>query len=177
MKKQFSMILAALMVLSFPLVASAMDHKGHEGHDHGKMEATEPMGHEGHDHGEMEHDSMAMKGDMIPVGTDTVDGVAAKGMLKDISAAMARMGMAMTHHFMVFLTDDASGDALAEGLVAIKVTGPDGTTTGPTKLMGMGAGFGADLALKEAGEYNIVVGTKMADGKKRQFSFSYQKAQ
>jgi hypothetical protein len=33
--------------------------------------------------------------------------------------------------------------------------------------------FGADVALSEKGKYEFTVGTKLADGEKRQFEFSY----
>jgi hypothetical protein len=39
--------------------------------------------------------------------------------------------------------------------------------------MGMGNHFGADVALSEKGEYQFQVGSKLADGKTRQFHFSY----
>ena len=40
-------------------------------------------------------------------------------------------------------------------------------------LVVMDGMFGADLALIEKGEYRFTVGTKLADGKKRQFVFKY----
>ena len=40
--------------------------------------------------------------------------------------------------------------------------------------MGMQGHFGADITLSETGEYKFMVGTKLADGEKRQFEFEYK---
>ena len=39
--------------------------------------------------------------------------------------------------------------------------------------MGMGNHFGADIVLPAKGEYQFQVGSKLADGSKRQFTFHY----
>ena len=70
-------------------------------------------------------------------------------------------------------TDTASGDPIAEGTVALKVVDPAGTESGPVALVPMEGMFGADLALTGKGQYRFVVGTRLADGKKRQFEFTH----
>ena len=39
--------------------------------------------------------------------------------------------------------------------------------------MDMGEGFGSDITLPEKGKYEIIVGSKLEDGKKRQFQFQF----
>jgi hypothetical protein len=99
------------------------------------------------------------------------DGVMATPHLADVREAMAKHGMKETHHMMVMFTDSKSGKPLTEGTVAIKVTDPTGVTSDPKKMIVMGDGFGADIALTAVGSYSIEVGTKLADGKKRVFFF------
>lgn len=146
----------AIAILALPVAGIA------EMHDHATM-----------DHSNMEHSGMDMAGDKIPLGETAAEGVVARGMLKDIHEAMAKMGMEMTHHFMVFFTVEDTGAPVGSGIAAVKVTDPSGNPGTPAKLMGMGQGFGADIVLKEKGEYLFTVGTKLEDGQKRQFSFSY----
>ncbi len=154
MKQSLVAALAAAVLLSLPLSALAMSQGAHK------------------DHGKMEHDGMGMAGEKTPLGSVTVEEVKGKAMLKDISAAMAKMNMELTHHFMVFFTA-ADGSPLGDGTVALKVTGPDGKTGAPVKLMGMADGFGADILLAQPGEYRFEVGSKLKDGKTRQFTYSY----
>ena len=144
-----------------------MDHDKMEGMDHSKMDHGKM---EGMDHSKMDHSSMNHDG-MMMLGTQVVEGVKASAQLKDTSAAMSKMGMAETHHLMVFFVNNDNNNALAKGVVAVKVKGPDDKEAKPVKLMGMGDGFGADLALKEKGSYHFYVGTKLEDGVKRQFYF------
>ena len=173
--KHFTIILT--LVLAFaaaPVLASAgcgncaTDHKApagdkvaanHEGHDH--------SGHDDH----KGHDGMAAMGNMLDLGTKTEKGVKAMAHMKDVSAAMAKMGMKTTHHFMVMFNDEKSGKAIDSGKVAVKITGPDGTVNGPMELMGMQGHFGADVILDKKGEYKFQVGSKLADGTTRQFEF------
>ncbi|PLY04940.1 MAG: hypothetical protein C0624_05095 [Desulfuromonas sp.] len=181
MKKQSLILVALLAVTLAPLAVWADCHPGHvvEGaeHDHGKV----AMSHEDHamDHGDMKkdhdmgHDSMKMKGGMIMLGMQEVDGVKANIHMKDVAAKMAEMGMDVTHHFMIALTDAKSGENLGEGVVAVKITDPSGKVGKATKLMGMQGHFGVDVTLKDAGEYHFDIATKLADGKTRKFAAEY----
>ena len=158
--KRTLITLAAFSLLYLPLVASAQNHSGHEQHampqhsGHAVMEKTRTQ--------------------TIMLGEQTVDGVKCKAMLNNVGAAMAQMGMKENYHFMVMFSDAASGAPVEQGTVAVKIIDPKTGKTGePIGLMGMGNHFGADVALTEKGEYQFQVGTKLADGNKRQFQFSY----
>ena len=183
MKKQSLLVIILVSFIFLPAVAFAMSHEEHAGHqmnhEEHKMNKDEhaghQMSHEEHkmDHGE--HDSMQMHGGMIMLGEQEVDGVKASIHMKDVSEAMAKMGMDVTHHFMITLTDLKSGKALDKGVVAVKITGPSGEEGKPVKLMGMQGHFGVDVSLKEAGDYTFVVATKMEDGQTRKFSAQFSK--
>lgn len=166
MKKTLVKMLVAMFVLSLPLGALAASH-GHG--DHGKKTTKEKKGHEGHGHGSQEmKDGMAMLGDEVK---DNVKGAA---HLKDVSAEMAKLGKKENFHFMIMFMDTKTGKPIEEGTVAVKITDPAGKEVGaPVELMGMDGHFGADLALTEKGEYEFKVGTKLPDGKKRQYDFHY----
>jgi hypothetical protein len=58
------------------------------------------------------------------------------------------------------------------GTVAVKVTTPAGEVLAAQSLHGMEGHFGADLTLTAAGAYKFAVGTKLPDGKIRQYEFS-----
>lgn len=172
MKKKLIIALTVLFALSAPFGAMAMSHEkdGHEMH--------ETMEHKGHDHDMHEkmegHGGMEMKGDMAMLGNDTEDGVKAMAHLKDVQEAMAEMGMPGTHHIMVMFMDTSTGEPIEEGIAAVKIKYPSGKESSPIKLMGMQGHFGADIRLSEKGEHKFMVGTKLADGKKRQFEFEYK---
>jgi hypothetical protein len=142
----------ATLILLLPLTAFAASH------EHGTMKG-------------MDHGSMAKDGAMIMVGDDTEDGVKGMAHLKDVSAAMSKMGMDATHHFMVLFADVKSGKPITEGTAAVKITGPDGKAADPVRLIAMEGHFGADVVLKQKGEYSFEVGTKLPDGQKRTFEF------
>jgi hypothetical protein len=159
--KKVNALLAALFLLSLPLAAGAM-----EGMKHDKMEKMEHGSMEG-----MKHEGMKMEG-MIMLGEETEEGVKAMAHLNDVKEAMAKMGMKETHHFMVAFVD-AAGKPVTEGTVAVKIKNPAGKEGNAIKLMGMEGHFGADIVLPEKGEYHFKVGTKLADGKKREYHFHY----
>ena len=163
MKRLTTMILSAFLVLalSHGAQAATQEHGGH---------GSEGMSQEGQ---EMQHGGMMMGGNMIMLEEKTVDGVRGMVHLNDVGEAMAKMGMKENFHFMVMFTDISTGGPVAEGSVALKVTDPSGKEGEPMALMLMDGMFGADLALIEKGAYRFTVGTKLADGKKRQFEFAY----
>ena len=135
--------------------------------DHGKMDMN-------HGQMNMEHGSMSMQGGMIMLGNETENGVEAMAHLKDVREAMSKVGMTgTTHHLMLKFKDQATGKPIDSGTVAVKIQGPDGKEMPPVKLMGMMGHFGADVDLETPGTYHFTVGTKLADGTKRQYEFSY----
>jgi hypothetical protein len=173
MKKRLTVMLVACFVASLPLVAVSMEHKEHDHSSHSGMDHKdmEQMDHKGMEH--MEHGGMAMQGDMMMLGDQVEDGVKAMAHLKDVKESMSKMGMSETHHFMVMFVDVASGEPIEQGVAAVKIVDPSGNTSEPVALMGMQGHFGADVALSPQGEYVFKLGTKLADGKKRQFEFNF----
>lgn len=178
MKKYAAILVMALFLGTLPLLAIAAEHEHgsmqggsmmkHGDMEHGKME----MDHSKMDHGSMEmHDGMNAAGGMLMLGEKTTDGVKAMAHMKDVRVSMAKMGMKTTHHFMLMFSDEKSGKAIDSGTVAVKITAPDGTTTGPTELMGMQGHFGADVVLDKPGKYLFKVGSRLADGTTRQYEF------
>lgn len=131
-----------------------------------------------HDMAGMDHGSMSKKGDMhkgmITVGEQTVDGVKAVVYLNDVKATMAKMGMKETHHLMIHFYNAKSGKTIEEGVVAVKIKGPDGKEGEAIKMIGMDAHFGADIVLEQKGAYLFTTGTQLADGVKRQFELKYE---
>jgi hypothetical protein len=129
----------------------------------------------GHDMGSMA--GMKMDGDSTAIMLESVqqDGVMAMAHLYELGASMAKEGKKETHHMMVMFTGTQDGKAITQGTVAVKVAGPSGTKGEPIKMMLMGDGFGANIALPTPGKYTLEVGSKLADAKKRVFTFSYDK--
>lgn len=120
----------------------------------------------------MDHGSMKMEGSMIMLPMQTVDGISATVHLKDVKAAMEKMGMKHTHHFMVTLEDD-NGEELVPQVIAVKITDPSGKEGEPVALMSMKGHSGADVILATPGAYKFTVAAKFADGKKVQYEFAY----
>jgi hypothetical protein len=108
---------------------------------------------------------------MLPMAA--TDGVSAMAHLLDIKEAMSKMGMDATNHFMIMFTDQTTNELLTKGVVALKITHPDGHTDKPIKLMSMTNAFGSDITLTDKGTHKLTVGTKLSDGKKRTFNFEY----
>jgi len=141
--------LSLALSVSWPLMAAAADHAGMEG--------------------------MVGMSEVAPektssLGEQTVDGIKASAQLNDVREAMAKAGMKETHHLLVFFTDQA-GAKIETGAAAVKVTSPDGVESLALPMHGMAGHFGVDLLLAQPGAYQLTVGTKLADGKKRQFVF------
>lgn len=167
MKKILGVLMLAMLLV--PAGVMAMSHGEHGQKmdmDHGSMEKM--------DHGKMKMDNggMSMGGDMIMLQDVEVDGVMASGHLMDTKAKMAEHGMSMTHHIMVGFMNSA-GEGIDSGQVAVKVEGPDGKVSNANKMMGMDGQFGADVTLDQKGLYKFMIGTKLADGKKRMFHMHY----
>lgn len=171
-------VVASFTLMPLLTVAEPLHHGSPTGSGETLMVA---MSHAEHsdkkmmDHGNMDHDGMSMQGGMLILGEKEVDGVKASIHLKDVGEAMSKMGMDATHHFMVALTDAKTGKTLEKGVVALKIKGPAGEESKPIKLMGMQGHFGADVTLKEAGEYHFTVAAKLDDDKTRKFEVSFTK--
>ena len=181
--KRFTIAMMALVfAMGMPMIAvAAMDHGSHDkemskdmdhdmskGHDM-KMDKAKGMDHDMH----KGHDMGAEAGDFVEIGKDTQNGVVATVKVKtydeETLATMAKMGMDATHHVMAEFTDEKSGEAIASGKVALKIKGKDAK---PVMLMQMGTGFGGDVYVEE-GMSTLEIGTKLEDGKKRQFSIMF----
>ena len=180
--KRFTFAMMALVfAMAMPMVAIAMDHGSHDKEmskdmDHDKhkahdmkMDDAKEMNHDMH----KGHDMAAEDGDFVEIGKDTQDGVVATVKVKAYDektrATMAKMGMNATHHVMVFFTDEKTGEAVASGKAALKIKGEDAK---PAMLMQMGPGFGSDVSVDD-GMSTFEIGTKLEDGKKRQFSVMF----
>ena len=157
--KHLLLSLTCCTFLTLPLstIAAEHDHSQHMMPSGGSHDATQMM-----------------HGDSIMLGEQTVDGVKAMAHLNDVGAVMAKMGKKENYHFMVMFSDAKTGNAIDQGTVAVKITDPATGQAGTAiPLMGMGGHFGADVALVAKGEYQFTVGTKLANGGTRQYSFRY----
>jgi len=170
-------VIASVVLFSIPFVAAAMDEHGQDSHGHEKAaEANHhsdmmPDGHgQAHDM-RNEHAGKTQNGSMIIVGSQISKGVRGMAHLKDVSAAMAKMGMLSTHHFMIAFVDEATGEQIETGMVALKITDPDAKVGETIELIGMDGHFGADVILDMKGEYHFKLGTKLADGENRKYHF------
>ena len=185
MKRLTIAIMTLVLAMGMPMIAVAMDHSEHgkemadDMKQHGDMEHSDQGKHKGHDMEKMDmskdmaHDMGAKDGDFVEIGKDTQEGVIVTAKVKTYDektmATMATMGMSATHHVKVFFADEKSGEAVTSGKAAIKVKGKDAK---PTMLMQMGTGFGGDVSVGE-GMFTFEIGTKLEDGKKRQFSIMF----
>ena len=180
--KRFTFAMMALIIaMGMPMVAIAMDHGSHDkemskdmdhdmhkAHDM-KMDDAKEMDHDMH----KGHDMAAEDGDFVEIGKDTQDGVVATVKVKAYDektrATMSKMGMNASHHIMVFFTDEKTGSSVTSGKAALKIKGEDAK---PAMLMQMGPGFGSDVSVGD-GMSTFEIGTKLEDGKKRQFSVMF----
>ena len=181
MKKLTIALLTAYFAMALPMIAAATQHMDHG--EHGSAMDGEKMKHGEMEHGkEMSHDmhqghDMHGGDDFVEVGKDTQDGVVATVKVKTYDeqamATMAKMGMNATHHVMVYFTEEKDGAAVAGGMAAVKIKGSGDDAPKPVMLMLMGNGFGGDVTVKEMGMYTFEIGTKLEDGKKRQFEVPF----
>lgn len=123
--------------------------------------------------GQHEPDGMSTDGLMFIVGSMTSKSVRGMAHLKDVSEAMAKMGMKTTHYFMIAFVDEATGEQIESGTVTLKITNPDGKVGEAIELIGMQGHFGVDIALDMEGEYHFKLATKLADGVKRKYHFHH----
>jgi hypothetical protein len=156
MNKKSVQIITLLLTLGAALPVFAMNDHGHGGSHESSMTG---------------HDMGASHDDLATLGEQTVDGVKAMAQLGDVRKAMAEAGQPMTHHLQILFTDLAAKKTIETGTVAVKVTTPQGEVLPAQPLHGMEGHFGVDLTLAP-GTYKFAVGTKLADGKTRQFEFS-----
>ena len=183
MKRQLA-TLCAILALTFSggaMAQSGQDHSAHgqtAGQTAGQPakaaeQAAKPAGHGAMGgHGAMA--GHAMMNGMVMLGEVTQDGVKAMAHIADVGAAMAKAGRKENFHLMVMFSD-AAGKPVSQGSVALRVTAPGSDKPGePMALMPMGGQFGGDLALTAKGSYRFEVGTKLADGAKRQFVFNHE---
>jgi hypothetical protein len=169
MKRFFYTLLVTVMIMGIPMLAAAMSHDDHS--SQGKAMADDMK------HGDMDmhkgHDMANMDDGFTEIGKDTQAGIVATVKVKTYDekamATMQKMGMAATHHVMVFFADEKTGTEIAAGKVALKIKGQD---VSPIMLMQMGNGFGGDIELKP-GMYTFEIGTKLEDGNKRQFEVMF----
>ena len=161
MKKTLVTLLTAALVAILPLAATAaQDHDSHAR----KMDQET---HTSVDYGDAHMN-------MVIIGEQSVDGVMAMAHLNDVRAATAEMKMKETHHMMLLFMDEASGEPIDTGTAAVKITDPSGKEGDAVRLVVMNGHFGADIELMGPGEYHFTIGTKLADGKKRQFDFDFR---
>lgn len=154
-------ILAAALLGGIPALAGAADHSSMSGMDHGSSGSMAGMSH------------VSKGAGQILIGSDSRDGVRGTAHLDNISKAMAELGRKETHHLMITFKEDKGGKAIDNGAVAVKVTDPAGAKGEAIKMLAMEGSFGADLTLAKTGKYTFEIGSKLADGKTRQFRFEY----
>jgi hypothetical protein len=176
--KRFKIIAITWAALfSIPFAAIAMDDHVHDSHgQENKLEThhhdqVKHDDHGGTQHMNNENAEMISDGSMIIVGSQVSKGVKGMAHLNDVSETMAKMGMKTTHHFMIAFVDEATGEKIENGTVALKITNPDAKVGETVKLAGMGGHFGADVPLDIKGEYHFKLATKLADGKNRKYHF------
>jgi hypothetical protein len=167
-------LLSGLLLAMTSLPLLAMSHEDQSMAEHQGHTLPAAMDHGSRSHEGMEFGGMA---DMQGLGECLRDNVHSRAEIKaygaEAVASMAKLGMAGTHHFMVYF-NDMTGTELVDGLVALRIKRPDGNKSAPIKLLGMGKGFGADIVLDATGQYDLEVGTKLKDGKKRVFEYFYE---
>lgn len=164
MKKLTITLISVLALAATPALAMKHEHGSHgDQGSHGQK----------HGSGHSDHAGMMKDAGTAMLGEQTVEGIKAMSHVKDVQAAMAKVGLKETHHYMVnFVGKD--GKAVTEGTVAVKIKGPAGKESDPIALMGMQGHFGADVVLAEKGIYEFKVGSKLPDGKVRQYEFKYE---
>jgi hypothetical protein len=179
MNRKQVMITMMCLLLLVPVAVMASEHGMEMDHSKMDMSGTE---HKSMDHGAMDHNKMEMEhgkkemagmshdmSGMMMLGSEEEDGVKAMFHLNDVKKEMDKVGQPFTHHLMVNFVDSKTGQAITDGRVAVKVKNPAGEEAAAQMMMGMEGHFGIDLVLDQSGLYHFKIGTKLADGKKREF--------
>ncbi|MDO3379908.1 hypothetical protein [Geoalkalibacter halelectricus] len=178
MKTTLSLLFAAFFVFSLSMDADAFFHRsGHDNHG-AQHQEKDGKNHGHHDDKAAAHDAHDAHAhdaheEMYDLGSLSVDGVKGNAHISDVREAMAAVGMAETHHFMIHFMDEASGDSIEEGTVAVRIVNPAGEQSAPIRLIGMDGHFGADIILEDKGTYHFTVGSALPDEKRRQYEFSF----
>ena len=159
--KMVRSLLAAALLGGVPALATGADHGSMSGMDHGSSGFMAGMSH------------VSKGAGQILIGSDSRDGVRGTAHIDNITKAMSALGRKETHHLMVTFKEDKSGKDIESGAVAVKVTDPAGVKGEAIRMMAMEGSFGTDLTLAKPGKYTFEVGSKLADGKTRQFRFEY----
>ena len=166
MQKIMIYSLVFMFMLVMPMAAQASnccptDKHGEQGDEAIKKQGHKMEGHAGHDMHE---------GGFVLVGEQTVKNVKAIAKIMVYDAEKVAMTNA-THHIMVYFKNAETGNAITDGKAALKVKDHD-VASKPMMLVLMGDGFGTDLRI-DKGHNEFEVGTKLEDGKKRQFKYDY----
>ena len=106
------------------------------------------------------------------LGSKEIAGIKATATLETIAnPAYVAMGVGQTHRFSIRFNAGDKPKPLTKGLVAVKVSGPDGELSKAIKLNLESGVFTSNLNLLQRGDYLVVVGCRINDGRKRQFHF------
>lgn len=111
---------------------------------------------------------------MKRVGEMTTLGVVASAYIIGVDPVVNNN---FTHRVVVNFVNEKSGVTVAKALVGIKHRKLFGATSDPVWMRSSDeqpALFVADVRLKKRGTYLFIVGSKLEDDKKRQFTFQYQ---
>ena len=111
---------------------------------------------------------------MTRVGKMSTGGVLATAYISKLASVDSRK---TTHRVVVTFVNEKSTVALAKGLVGIKHRKLFGETSEPVWMKSSNKQpelFVADVSLKRRGTYLFIVGSKLEDDKKRQFTFQYR---
>ena len=165
--KRAVLVFSFLALCFLPVQGIAQDHSAHGGKPAASPPPSAATASGGH---------AVMHGNSLMLEEVTEAGVRAMVHLNDVEEAMAKMGRKENFHLMVMFTEVASGKAVSEGSSALRITGPGEEKPGPPiALVPMAGQFGADISLSAKGPYTFEIGSKLADGVKRQFKFRYTK--
>ena len=110
---------------------------------------------------------------MTRVGEMTTLGVQAKAY---ITAVASSPDGDTTHSIVVTFVNEKTGLAVEKALVGIKHRKLYGSTSTPTWMKASNDQpdlFVSDVSLKKRGTYLFIVGSKLEDNKKRQFTFQF----
>ena len=160
--KKLNTIMPIIFLAVFALNINAYAKDTHD-HGHGAKD----MDHSMHT-GENIHNS---EKDGYSLAYHLIDMKAQMAAMKDHGKGHNMGEMDMTHHLMVYVTDD-SGNVVKDAKVGYLVVNPDGTKQ-KLMCMHMKGGFGSDISLKQKGKYTIKT-KAVAGDKKLMDEFTYQ---